>query len=79
VSSDADINPSNNTSGPVKITVNCAADVQVSKTTTTPIITAGNQATFGIGQRARHRGLDVRHHAGRRVQDFPAGPHMQVG
>ena len=31
VSSDGDTNSSNNTSGPVKITVNCAADVKVSQ------------------------------------------------
>ena len=48
MSSDADTNSSNNTSGPVKITVNCAADVKVVKTTTTPIVTAGGQATYGI-------------------------------
>jgi uncharacterized repeat protein (TIGR01451 family) len=48
VSSDADTNSSNNTSGPVKITVNCAADVKVVKTATTPIVTAGGQATYGI-------------------------------
>ena len=48
VSSDADTNSSNNTSGPVKITVNCAADVKVVKTTTTPTVTAGGQASYGI-------------------------------
>jgi uncharacterized repeat protein (TIGR01451 family) len=48
VSSDGDTNSSNNTSGPVKITVNCAADVKVVKTTTTPIVTAGGQASYGI-------------------------------
>ncbi len=48
VSSDGDTNSSNNTSGPVKITVNCSADVKVVKTTTTPIITAGDQASYGI-------------------------------
>ena len=48
VSSDGDTNSSNNTSGPVKITVNCAADVKVVKTTTTPTVTAGGQASYGI-------------------------------
>ena len=48
MSSDADTNSSNNTSGPVKITVNCAADVKVVKTTTTPTVTAGGQASYGI-------------------------------
>ena len=48
VSSDGDTNSSNNTSGPVKITVNCTADVKVVKTTTTPIVTAGGQASYGI-------------------------------
>ena len=48
MSSDADTSSSNNTSGPVKITVNCAADVKVVKTTTTPIVTAGAQASYGI-------------------------------
>ena len=48
MSSDADTNSRNNTSGPVKITVNCAADVKVVKTATTPIVTAGGQASYGI-------------------------------
>ena len=48
VSSDADTSSSNNASGPVKITVNCAADVKVVKTTTTPSVTAGGQASYGI-------------------------------
>ena len=48
MSSDGDTNSSNNTSGPVKITVNCAADAKVVKTTTTPTVAAGGQATYGI-------------------------------
>ena len=32
----------------MKITVNCTADVKVVKTTTTPTITAGDQASYGI-------------------------------
>jgi uncharacterized repeat protein (TIGR01451 family) len=48
VSSDGDTNSSNNTSGPVKITVNCSADVKVVKTTSTPTVTAGGQASYGI-------------------------------
>ena len=48
VSSDGDTNASNNTSGPVKITVSCTADVKVVKTTTTPTVTAGDQASYGI-------------------------------
>jgi uncharacterized repeat protein (TIGR01451 family) len=48
VSSDGDTNASNNTSGPVKITVSCSADVKVVKTTSTPIVTAGGQASYGI-------------------------------
>ena len=43
-----DTNSSNNTSGPVTIAVNCAADVKVVKTTTTPTITAGGQASYGV-------------------------------
>jgi uncharacterized repeat protein (TIGR01451 family) len=47
VSSDGDTNSSNNTSGPVKITVSCA-DVKVVKTTTTPAIAAGDQASYSV-------------------------------
>ena len=42
-----DTNSTNNTSGAVAIAVNCA-DVQVTKTTTTPIIKAGKQASYSI-------------------------------
>ena len=47
VSSDGDTNPGNNTSGPVKITLNCA-DVTVVKTATTPAVTAGDQASYSV-------------------------------
>ena len=47
VSSDADTNPGNNTSGPVTITINCA-DVMVVKTATTPAVTAGDQASYSV-------------------------------
>ena len=47
VSADVDTNSTNNTSGAVAIAVSCA-DVQVTKTTTTPIIKAGKQASYSI-------------------------------
>ena len=48
VSADVDTNSANDTSGAVAIAVSCAADVKVIKTTTTPTITAGGQASYGV-------------------------------
>ena len=48
VSADVDTNSANDTSGAVAIAVSCGADVKVIKTTTTPTITAGGQASYGV-------------------------------
>lgn len=42
-----DINPNNNSSGPIPITVNCP-DVGVAKTASSPTVTAGNSASYSI-------------------------------
>ena len=48
VSADVDTSSANNTSGPVAIAASCTADVKVIKTTTTPTINAGGQASYGV-------------------------------
>jgi uncharacterized repeat protein (TIGR01451 family) len=48
ISADADSNPGNNSSGPITITVNCAPDVSVTKTATTPTVTVGGTASYSI-------------------------------
>jgi uncharacterized repeat protein (TIGR01451 family) len=48
VSADGDSNTGNNSSGPVSIAVNCAPDVTISKSTTTPSISAGGTASYSV-------------------------------
>jgi uncharacterized repeat protein (TIGR01451 family) len=47
LTADGDSNTSNNSSGPITITVKCP-DVSVVKTTTTPTIIAGATATYNV-------------------------------
>jgi uncharacterized repeat protein (TIGR01451 family)/fimbrial isopeptide formation D2 family protein len=47
VSSEDDSNPSNNAAGPVPITVNCP-NVSIQKTTTTPVVNAGEQVSYSL-------------------------------
>jgi uncharacterized repeat protein (TIGR01451 family) len=47
VSAGADADETNNSSGPVAITVNCP-DVEIHKTTSTPTVTAGGSASYSI-------------------------------
>ena len=48
VTAGGDTNAGNNTSGPIAIGVICAPDIAVSKTTTTPSVNLGANASYGI-------------------------------